>query len=173
MATADDDHTLQQVQRRDGPAAGAVVISMLPSEPASFCIRREDAGGLPVIVLEGELDLATAPRLAAELDSFSSGDVITVDLCSLDFMDCAGVRELMRASAVLGDGLHVVCGRQGPARRLFDAAAVEQLLSVYPSRAAALRAVRSPDAGSRPAWHRLLRHQSGVRAVRVGRRREV
>ncbi len=173
MATADDDQTLQLVELHEGFARGAVLTSILPSERASLRICREDAGELPVIVLEGELDLATAPRLAAVMDSFSPGDVITVDLCRLDFMDCAGVRELMRASAVLRDGLHVVCGRKGPVRRLFDAAGVEQLLSVYPSRAEALRAVQSPDARSRRASHRPLRHERDVRAARVARRREV
>jgi len=172
MATADDD-TLLRDEGAEDLRAGAVVTGMLPSERASFRVSREDSGGLPVIVLEGELDLATAPRLAATLESFGPGDVITVDLSLLDFMACAGVHELMRASAVLGDGLYVVCGRRGPVRRLFDAVAVEKMLSVYPTRAEALQVMRSPDARDRRAWHTPLRRGSAVRAARVGRPREV
>ena len=66
MATADDDQTLQLVEWREGSGeGGAAVISIRPPARASFAIRLEEAGGMPVIVLEGELDLATAPRLAA------------------------------------------------------------------------------------------------------------
>lgn len=172
MATADDDTPVRDDGAKDF-RAGAIGTGMLTPVPASLRVRREDAGGLPVIVLEGELDLATASQLAAALESFGPGDVIAVDLSLLDFMACAGVHQLMRASAVLGDGLYVVCGRQGPVRRLFEAVGVEQMLSVYPSRAEALRVVRSPVARGRRAWHTPLRRASGVRAARVGHRPEV
>jgi len=173
MATVDHAQTLQLVEWHEGCGEGGeAVISILPSERVPFAIRREDAGGRLVIVLEGELDLATAPQLAAVIDSFSPDERITIDLCRLDFMDCSGLRELMRASAVLGDGLHVVCGRHGPVRRLFDVAAVEQMLSVYSSHADALQAAQGPNAGSRRASHSPLL-PSGVKAASVRRRREV
>jgi anti-sigma B factor antagonist len=109
-----------------------------------FSIRRDDAGGLPVIVLEGELDLVTAPQLAEALGSFSHGEVVVVDLCELEFMDSTGARELLRASARLGHGLRVACRREGPVRRLFEVVALEDVLDVHPSRAEALRAAREP-----------------------------
>ena len=172
MAAADDDQTLRLVEWREGSEEdGAAVISIRPSERASFAVRREEAGGLPVIVLEGELDLATAPRLATMIDSFRPDERITIDLCRLDFMDCSGLRELMRASAVLGHGLHVVCGSQGPVRRLFDIAAVEQVLRVYSSRAEALRAAHGPNARRRRAPLSPLT-PSSVEAARARRRHE-
>ena len=172
MASFDEDQALQLIEWREGCSENRVETSALPAERVSFAIRREDAGGLPVIVLQGELDLATAPQLAAVMDSFSPGEKITVDLCQLDFMDCSGVRELMRASAVLGEGLHVVCSRHGPVRRLFDLAAVEQVRRVYSSRAQALQAP-SRGGGGRRTWHSPLRSQTRVKAARVERRREV
>lgn len=105
-------------------------------------VRREDANGLPVLVLEGELALATATQLAGAMEPFSAGATIVVDLSELDFTDSTGVRELMRAASALGEGLGIVCGSEGPVRRLFEIARVDSLLSVYPSRAEALRSVR-------------------------------
>ena len=133
MAGFEENRTLQLVEPLP-PGCST------PMRRVSFTLCREDAGGLPVIALHGELDLATAPQLAAVVDSFDPGERIIVDLRGLTFMDCSGVRELMRASAVLEDGLQVVCGGDGPVRRLFDLAAVEQMLRVYSSRAQALHA---------------------------------
>jgi anti-sigma B factor antagonist len=124
------------------------------SGPSFFSIRRDDAGGLPVVVLEGEVDLVTAPQLAAAMGSFSPGDAVVVDVCELEFMDSTGARELLRAAARLGDGLRVACRREGPVRRLFEIVALEELLDVHPSRAEALRAAsagsgaHAPGAGS-------------------------
>ena len=112
----------------------------LSSERTTLSVRLEDANGLPVLVLEGELDLATAPQFAAAMEPFSRGATVVVDLCELDFMDSSGVRELMRGEAVLGEGLRVVCGSGGPVRRLFELASVDSVLSVYSSRAEAVRA---------------------------------
>ena len=140
LARSDEHQTLHLVESLETCSAERGGTDALPAERASFTFRREDARGLPVVVLHGELDLATAPQLAAVLDSFGPGETLVVDLCWLGFMDCSGLRELMRGSAVLGDGLHVVCGGHGPVRRLFDLVAVERVLRVHPSRADALRA---------------------------------
>jgi anti-anti-sigma factor len=112
------------------------------SDLSFFSIRRVDAGGLPVVVLEGELDLVSAPELGAAMGSFRAGELVVVDLCELEFMDSTGAHELLRASARLGDGLSVACRRDGAVRRLFEVVALEDVLDVHPSRAAALRAAR-------------------------------
>ena len=116
----------------------------LSSERTTLNVRREDANGLPVLVLEGELDLATAPQVAAAMEPFSRGATVVVDLCEVHFMDSSGVRELLRGEAVLGEGLRVVCVSEGPVRRLFELASVASVLSIYPSRAEAVRAIREP-----------------------------
>lgn len=51
-----------------------------------------------VVVLAGELDLATAPELDAYLDEIETGDGprVVLDLSSLSFMDSTGIRILIR-----------------------------------------------------------------------------
>jgi anti-sigma B factor antagonist len=53
-----------------------------------------------VISVEGEVDLATSPRLAQALDSALGADATTtirVDLSKVEFMDSAGLRVLVAA----------------------------------------------------------------------------
>ena len=58
-----------------------------------------DLRGDRLIIVHGELDIATAPRLAAQLDQILVGDVerISVDMQGLDFMDSSGVGVLVSA----------------------------------------------------------------------------
>ncbi len=53
--------------------------------------------------IRGELDIATAPELAAELDRLLAGDarVVVLDLSELSFLDCAGMRPVRSAVATL------------------------------------------------------------------------
>jgi anti-sigma B factor antagonist len=56
-------------------------------------------GGTRVLVVSGELDMATAPHLRAALDAESERDAPTlVDLASLDFIDMTGLRVLLDAA---------------------------------------------------------------------------
>jgi anti-anti-sigma factor len=49
------------------------------------------------IAVEGELDLATAPQLAAHLDA-AAGPAVVLDLSRLAFLDSSGVALLLAAS---------------------------------------------------------------------------
>jgi anti-anti-sigma factor len=54
--------------------------------------------GLAVVVVAGELDCATAPRLSEALAEMAEpGRVILVDLSGTEFMDCAGLAPLVAA----------------------------------------------------------------------------
>jgi anti-anti-sigma factor len=60
-----------------------------------------DAGERAVVVqVEGELDLAGAPRLAAALESTDAGGrrPLVIDLASVSFIDSTGVRALVDAA---------------------------------------------------------------------------
>jgi anti-sigma B factor antagonist len=53
-----------------------------------------------LLVVRGELDMATVPHLGAALDAESERDApIVVDLASLDFIDMTGLRALLDAAA--------------------------------------------------------------------------
>lgn len=60
-----------------------------------------------VIKLHGELDLASAPAFAAELEETRTQDqsVIVIDLTQLEFMDSTGLRSILVA--------HDHCGEHG------------------------------------------------------------
>jgi anti-sigma B factor antagonist len=57
------------------------------------------------VVLEGELDVATLPRLEAALPEPAAGELLVIDLRELQFMDSSGVHVLM--------GLDVASREQG------------------------------------------------------------
>ncbi|WP_371582139.1 STAS domain-containing protein [Streptomyces sp. NBC_01314] len=56
-------------------------------------------GGTTVITLQGELDVVTAPSLAARMDALTSGPRpdLVIDLRPVSFIDCAGLGVLCRA----------------------------------------------------------------------------
>jgi anti-anti-sigma factor len=69
----------------------------------SFAIAVSRAGDSCSLVVSGELDMATAPRLRAALDAELERDAsMVVDLASLDFIDMAGLRALLDAAAHAG-----------------------------------------------------------------------
>jgi len=66
----------------------------------------DDGGDL--LILSGELDLASAPRVleAVELLSQMAADHVVVDISGLRFLDAAGLSALIRArEQLVGDGL--------------------------------------------------------------------
>ena len=87
-------------------------------EERLLTIRSEREGPAHVIQVFGELDLATALRLDEELDRIEAGDAeqVLLDLSGLDFIDAAGARVLLGATARFQSDskrLHMVRG--GPA----------------------------------------------------------
>jgi anti-anti-sigma factor len=78
--------------------AGAESPLVRPPAPNS-CARTRTLGPLVVIEAYGEIDIATADLLGEHLDAATAGpepDVL-VDLRSVDFFDCSGLRVLCRA----------------------------------------------------------------------------
>jgi stage II sporulation protein AA (anti-sigma F factor antagonist) len=66
--------------------------------PTPFDLKTTMHDGLAVVVVVGELDLATAPRGSEALTEMAEpGRVILVDLSDTEFMDCAGLAPLLAA----------------------------------------------------------------------------
>jgi anti-sigma B factor antagonist len=110
-------------------------------EPASVHTQTEDQW--PVIVVAGEIDMATAPMLERELAAaIEDGDgPVVLDLCDVTFFDSSGLRVAIvahRDMSEKGRRLAVVCDPGGHVRRTFGLAGVAGLLELHPSRAAAL-----------------------------------
>jgi anti-anti-sigma factor len=119
--------------------------------PRVFEIAELDLHGAPGLMVRGEIDVASIPRLTAALDDAirDSEGAFVVDLCDLEFLDSSGLSALLRARALLGRddrALAVICP-PGPVRRLFEMTGVTDLLFLYESREAAADAL-VPRAGA-------------------------
>jgi anti-sigma B factor antagonist len=63
---------------------------------SDFSRKETSVGGIHVVSLQGELDMATADGLADWLVEIS-GSTVVVDLCHLTFMDSSGITALVMA----------------------------------------------------------------------------
>jgi anti-sigma B factor antagonist len=121
--------------------AGAVI---------SLAVERSRVDGYELLAVEGELDVATAPRMIAALnDAFAELSLpLVVDLSSVDFMDSTGLALLMNAHRRVkrrGHGFAIVCPG-GPISRVFEIADMVESLHVFPDRASAEAAAKPPRA---------------------------
>jgi anti-sigma B factor antagonist len=93
--------------------------------------------GYAVVALCGELDLADAPVLASHLIATVAGfgPSIIVDLAGLEFIDCCGLRVLVRVlkwTRGSGGDMYLV-GPRLPVRRVLEMAGLIGVFSTYPS----------------------------------------
>jgi anti-sigma B factor antagonist len=102
--------------------------------------RRVDAR--VVLRLEGEIDIATAPRLRDSLAAAiaSGATEVWVDLAGVRFIDSTGISALLCASEELPAPrrLAVICP-DGPARRALELCGIGKVLSLYADRSSAGR----------------------------------
>jgi anti-sigma B factor antagonist len=105
--------------------------------PAAYTIRlREDA---PVLVLEGELDIASAPELRRHIDEFG-GDALVLDFKRTTFIDSAVLKEFLRARVEFAErGVRLLLAAvPAPVRRLMDLTRTSELFEHADSADAAL-----------------------------------
>jgi anti-anti-sigma factor len=104
-------------------------------DPTGFSISISERNGRAVVVLWGELDLATAPDLDTALTELQeAGQDVAVDLRELAFMDSTGLRALVAAHARVEDAEQsfvIVRPRPGgPIERILAIAGVASVLEV-------------------------------------------
>ena len=104
-----------------------------------FDVERTTVLGRPALTVRGELDIATAPRLAQAVESQLSQQPqsLVVDLTDTTFMDSSGARQLAhiaRRVAVDGVSLEVVCPRANrPVRLVVDLLELRALVPIVES----------------------------------------
>jgi anti-anti-sigma factor len=88
---------------------------------SDFALRVTENGQRPVVMLAGELDALTAPRLQAALREFS-GEHVTLDLSDVTFMDSTAIRVLVAAhkKTFLSGGSIVLQGVQPASRKVME-----------------------------------------------------
>jgi anti-anti-sigma factor len=71
---------------------------MMSHGPTGFSLSTSERAGSVIVVVRGELDLATAPELDKVVtDGLDAGRDVVVDLRELEFMDSSGLRVLVSA----------------------------------------------------------------------------
>ncbi len=109
-------------------------------DPLDFSLASDRVDGVHVLAPQGELDLATAPRLA---EAF--GDAPTVlDLTALQFIDSTGLATLIseRRRRTEGGAPFVLVRGTPPTQRLFSVTGVEDLFTWAPTRDEAIALAR-------------------------------
>jgi anti-anti-sigma factor len=111
-----------------------------------FEIREHDADGVHVVAMLGELDLATAPRLAFRIDAARGRGArrLVVDLTAAEFCDSTGLRALVgcRREVVAGGGRMALAVLEDSAvARMFALAGAHELMPVYDGLEPALAAL--------------------------------
>jgi anti-sigma B factor antagonist len=99
-----------------------------------FSLEASRIGSHRVIVVRGEVDLASAPELDTTLAKFK-GQEVFVDLRKVEFMDSAGLRVLLTQQARIqeqGGNLRLVV-TEGPVMRLLELAGVRDSFSIRPT----------------------------------------
>lgn len=80
-------------------SAGPIDRHLDVQTPVFRCVARATARGVVWILVSGELDLATVPRLKQVLREAEVHPRRVLDLRGLTFMDCAGVHVIVEADA--------------------------------------------------------------------------
>jgi anti-sigma B factor antagonist len=108
---------------------------------SDFRVEVHPTGRNVVLQLFGELDVASSPRLEAEIERAHDSELTVVDLRALEFIDSTGLGVLVRAhhrARELGHGFALVKGLgqvdrllaiTGIADQLLVAESAEELLS--------------------------------------------
>jgi anti-anti-sigma factor len=106
-----------------------------------LAVERSRSDGYDLLTVEGELDIATAPRMMAALNE-AVADLsrpLVVDLSDCVFMDSTGLALLINARRRMvrrKQGFAIVCP-SGPIARVFEIADMVESLRVFPDRESA------------------------------------
>jgi anti-sigma B factor antagonist len=110
----------------------------------ALAVERRSLDGIEMVLVEGEVDIATASRLISVLNSSVAEAIrsVIVDLSRVGFMDSTGLALLINANRRLSlrrKGFAVVCP-PGPLRRVFEITDMMETLHVCPDQETAQRA---------------------------------
>jgi len=92
-----------------------------------FSISARACESFRILVVRGELDELTAPKLDAAIDNHRDGMPVVVDLSETEFVSSAGLHALMRDRR---ESLAIVCP-PGNVRRVLDIVQADLLLPIF------------------------------------------
>ena len=118
------------------PGSSTIAIALTP---APFKVRSEQKRGVFVILVEGELDMNTAPQLERQLEAplAAPGSNLLIDLSRCEFIDSTGIALIVRTWQTL-DRRFSICGIGDQVKRVLDVTGLESTIPTHPSRDDAL-----------------------------------
>lgn len=125
------------------------------SDAVSFSVSDHD-GGLLVVAVAGDLDLATSPDFARVVSELRVGTdaAVVLDVGELTFVDSSGLNAIVAAARAVEacGGSFTVAGAGSHVERLFEIVHLHESVAIEPSVEAALaRAAASvADPGAEP-----------------------
>ena len=128
-----------------GPIENPSVASAPALTPAPFKVHSEQDDDTLVILVEGELDMNTAPRLERELEAplADSGSALLIDLSRCEFIDSTGIALIVKAWQQVGkDGRFALCGVGDQVKRVLGITGLESTIPTHASRDEALSRLR-------------------------------
>lgn len=122
-----------------------------PTAPTGFEIRIEFAGQVPLLAVDGDLDLATAPLLKRQLGQLLGAgyERVLLDFSNVSFIDSTAIGVLVGAARRFSHDRLVLAGCPPAVRAVFAACGLEHRFPHYPSPPAALAAFTQPSGGDR------------------------
>ncbi len=105
---------------------------MLVEDPIGSSI--EVRGGVAVLAIRGEIDVASAPAFKSAIAEALAGNPrgVVLDLLEVDFFGSVGVPILLEAQARVGDhDRFAVVARSPAAGRILQLLSIDELLSVH------------------------------------------
>jgi anti-sigma B factor antagonist len=119
-------------------------------DPAFGIMQRDHDAHTSIVSVQGELDLATAPRLKWMLmDAIETGHHrLVADLTEATFMDSMTLSVLVTVKRTLGDEPHlaIVCTREN-LLQIFEFAGLDGVFAIFPTLEEALAHVQGDAAG--------------------------
>ena len=106
---------------------------MTNDQDVHFATRVEQLDGKAVVMVRGEVDMATSEEFRRALDAaVQQHGRVMIDLGETTFMDSTGLAVLVDAHLRLGEAREAIVVRNAPARirRLFDITGVASLMDV-------------------------------------------
>jgi anti-sigma B factor antagonist len=98
----------------------------------------ESRGGWQVLIVRGEVDVTTTPRVRAQLIALLSDGTphLIVDLEGVRFMDSSGLGALvagLKLARSRSGELRIVCDRQRSVRKVLEVTGLERVLERFDS----------------------------------------
>ena len=118
----------------------------------SFALTVQRYDSVATVVVSGELDLATAPRLSDAVAEHGDAKLLVLDMTATTFIDSTGVRALLHADRRgLGSGSRlVVVAGDGAVRRVLELCELDGRLTIVSDRPApTAEAELAPNDGTR------------------------